>query len=410
MSYVQYPPPAAVYLPPPIFSVDFSSSIVPTIGEEGEFVRGGTSFYYDSPTTAVFAANGVPRLPAYIPGQSKAGIWIGPTLTNMILQSEAPATTWTEEGTPTSVTNGSGTFLDLISYGTIVTDAANEGIKQTISTGYPDTWCVRFIGSLWCQSASGTVPFTITLTNQAAETIVSSGLAATTTPQRLYVYGTWATAATTVEMKITLDSAGTLRLGGMMLEDAGFGGFVSELSIPTNYIKTTTEAATVSGDVLTYPASAISQGVGTAVVWSNVPYTPAQIIDTNETKQWLASGSTFTHGRRRTGSDINLCFLYGAHYQYDSDTTWTANTWYCNAVTWNNAGPLSWAVYENGTLVSNGNQNTESTPSATALTVGAFSSGTQKLNGIISQIEMFDEVLTPSQILALYNRDLADHT
>ena len=117
------------------YQLDFyDGTITPQFGAAPTYTRAIATYAYDTTDSSSIDlfASGDPKVetfPEWLP-TAQGGMHFSAQHANRILQSEAPATTWTTVGTPTSVNNALGTWGN-VSYGTIVSAASGDGITQT---------------------------------------------------------------------------------------------------------------------------------------------------------------------------------------------------------------------------------------------------------------------------------------
>lgn len=352
----------------PIFSVDLKTSIVPTVGDAGSHSRAATLYYFDTATTMSTVSSGNPAVGAYCPGNSiTSGMYIGGKVTNRILQSEAPATTWTQVGTPTSVNNSQGTFVGNITYGTIVAAASGDGIQQSSADAAASQ---KRVASFWASTASGTESFDITLEGDSGGTPETSTrtILATTTPTRFHHYASFTASATgNIRFKITMNSAGTLRLGGMMLNLTGGTTQEPYLKSPVEYVKTTTGTAVAVVDDLNYPATNYDPLLGHYSVW---------ICPEWEYSDFLAGVGPTLMGALGHGGDFLFHFLNG-DYDFKYDVTQVASNndmriqryrWTKLSISWDHAKP-EYKIYRDGDLIDSGT-NSVSAQSAQVIRIG----------------------------------------
>lgn len=345
-----------------IFSVDLGTSPVPTVGDPEHYwgmTLDNPYYYYDSPTTAKALALGDYPIGGSLNGVDVQGWAFSSKMRNYILQSEAPATTWTQVGTPTAVTNDIATFGD-ISLGIITVDAANEGIEQSVAETVASK---EYVGSVYVKTSSGTVNGALIIEGDSGGTpeTTTKAFAATTTIQRVSVHKAFSGSATgNIKLKITVtDASGSILVGGMMLERANTtspAGNFQKVGSP--YIKTTTTAASSGHTQIHYRGSdSFNPLKGTLTSWAFL--TPA--LDAGSTEMIVANGPSiigapgqYTNFYYHFGNGNSNAFEYGGlQNAAEGASTMNAGQWYHLAITWDKATE-TYAVYANGVLIEQG--------------------------------------------------------
>lgn len=255
-----------------LWSVDLGTSPIPTVGDTEYYwnAKGLNGWLYPTTTTTLVAADCRSSFPAPcypLNGFNKGGFGFVSQNTNYILQSEAIGTTWTAAGAVPTITAGVGTFLGVVTYGTVL-GVSGDGIQQSVATATASTeWTASFYGSV----AAGTLSCRLTLEGDSGGTpgTVNQDITLTTTPQRFSVYGSFGSSNTgNIRLKFTLLAAGTARVGGFMLERCNIGAGSAYWKVGANYIKTTTAAVTNQWNQLVYRMTdSWNIKKGTAIAW-----------------------------------------------------------------------------------------------------------------------------------------------
>ncbi len=254
-----------------IFEAELGNSPLPTTGDMEYYwnAKGGGTFFYPDSTTTLAASDTPNRFPAPcypLNGFNKGGFCFVSQQTNYILQSEAITTTWAAVGAPV-ITAGVGTFLGTITYGTI-NGGAGTGIKQSVATAADTT---EWTGSVYASVASGTLACQLLLGGDSGATpnTVTQNITLTTTPQRFSVYGNFAAGTTgNIRLQFLNNASGTSRVGGFMLERNNTGAGSSYNKVASNYIRTTTAAASNQWNQIHYRGSdSFNPRKGTMIAW-----------------------------------------------------------------------------------------------------------------------------------------------
>lgn len=328
-----------------IFEVSLGTSIIPTTGDK-HFrynARGnGQPYYYDSTSSIVQSSMASYPIPAYALGAatSKSGMAFFSRTTNQILQSEAPATTWTAVGTAT-VMNSVGSFLTNLTYGTIL-GISGDGIQQSSTLA---TASSGFNASVYASVAAGTLGFTITLEGDSGgtpDTKTSSTFTATTTPQRFSFGPTdFASGATgNCRMKILLTGAGMLRIGGMMLEKRRITGEEVHNLVGNYYLKTTTATVqNLTSNIVYRGLDSINPKKGTLIAWGNLyAQNPDDFYNGNSSPNGPTilgmPGGTDNFYMHMLGSRMDNAYMGRLHRENQGERLLNRNTWYHYAWTW----------------------------------------------------------------------------
>lgn len=399
-----------------VFQADLTNSVSGQVCVNctATFTRAGAVNYYDSATTIASAGSGIPALPAFSIAQNGTvgGIQIAGARKNWILQSEAPATTWTLVSTPT-VTNSVGTFLGTVAFGTIVSTAGSQGIKQDsgVTAVSKTANCSAFMSV-----ASGTLAVTLQIggTGGTPEntTVVSS---VNTTPTRYLVRKAFDGSATgNINCQFTNNAAGTLRIGGMMLDIETDGTNGSSWTSPSPYIKTTTTVATSVADSLTYAESNIASAEtkGSASFWLSLPVTSSTGNGNPNGAFAFNAAANFTTGiGLEFAVEPNAVFgvFGGIETSFGAVPTFATNKWTHWGYTWDASTPASTVLklYKSG--IKTGNTITAaSTPgSGSGLTIGGIITPSRNrfIDGQIAKFKVWNVVLSDSDMLAVDNAE-----
>jgi hypothetical protein len=103
---------------------------------------------------------------------------------------------------------------------------------------------------------------------------------------------------------------------------------------------------------------------------------------------WLAAGNKLQAGHNGSWSTVV------------SNTTLSLNNWYCGAVTYSNTS--GWVLYLNG-IQEVTNANTTTFTGNQEILIGAYSTGANVFTGRISNVQVYDRVLTATEILQNFN-------
>lgn len=354
-----------------LFEVDLGVSIAPTVfgnsvacydGSLMPTSYSGTGvaqipYYSDATTYAGLQTFDTPALPASPPLNSatnKGMVFCGNNK-NWILQSCAPATTWTAVGAPVILDAVGNAFGANMPYGTI-TGIATNGIKQSIAIAAADA---SFVASAWVKVAAGTLACKIHIEGSSGGTpqTTTTSFTANTTWTLVKVFKTFTGAATgNVQMRIELDAAGTLQISGMSLERRN-GSQTYNIEAPGTFIKTTTAVVETLPNYLWYKtAGNINPKAGTAIIWAWLDCDSADINNSDGPNLISVIGD---HGQ----------YVFDLHYVSDNinfsfggDISNVAtfhqpgvlkNVWYQYAVTWtmDNVGNATIALYLDSTLL-----------------------------------------------------------
>lgn len=408
-----------VSIPTPLFHASFDSSITPEIGSGGTFTRNSIRTYFsDASTISTVTANN-PAVGATLAGVANGrGILLEGDHDQYILQSEAPATTWSSVGSPTSINNSVGTFYGSVGHGSIVCTGDGDGIEQQAPSLTVDSdikYDIRYVASVIAATNSGTVDFEIEIEGTVAgtETGTSTTFVAQGNERRFDFYHEFSGAVSDVTMRILCKEAGTLYIGGMMLEDVGLGGDVSELSVASSYIPSTTSQVATAIDDLTYNTSGhIDFEQGTFTAWIMAPYDNTEIIDPNERKRFFNVNSNVMGFHREwttahPNGGLVVAYGSGGNEHYNQDHTFSKDTWYQYAFSWDNRNPNTLIkVYRDGEKVGASYVEDVTTPTGTSFALGAINPTTTAfLFGIMSDVKIYGEPLSDEQMVAAYNKE-----
>ena len=102
------------------------------------------------------------------------------------------------------------------------------------------------------------------------------------------------------------------------------------------------------------------------------------------------------------GGNLSAFAVIGGGYEPRLSTSWTKNTWIQAAFTWNTNG--NFRLFKNGILANSSTTRTGTLSTATnALEVGSDTSSTYYWKGNISNVLIYNQTLTDSQVLQNYN-------
>ena len=214
------------------------------------FTRASSGTYVDSAGVLQTAATDVPRFDHNPTTGESLGLLVEEARTNLLLRSEAIATSPWFGGANTTLTNNTGEVLDPAggSTATKVEVAVSGGIGA-FGQGATLTAVVHS-GSIWLRCATGTVSanLIVYLGGPPFTNIGTTNVTITTTWQRFSVVTSTATAAA-YNFQLNNIAAGTVYAWGAQLEAGAFA---------TSYIPTTTAAATRNADLASITGSAFS--------------------------------------------------------------------------------------------------------------------------------------------------------
>lgn len=406
-------------LPTPTFQADFTSSITPQIGTGGTFTRSTVRNYWSGATTLAQVAIDTPAIPAYQFANDSVGglgMW-GPT-TNYALQSEDIATTWSAVGTVTR-TAVVGTGYGGINFGSLTADTG-EGITQTMSFAAAST-TVQF--SFYAVALTSPVTVNIVVEGDSGGTpetqtteiiIVPTNL---TQPARYYNPALLFTAGATgnVKVSVLLQETGSILIGGLMVERKETDGSTDQhLRIPGPYVKTTTAEVSHAADVLTYPASNITNtATMTWHFWVNTDFrgfnnsTPYRDMSPSADDKYVvrsrdASNNVIIEIQPGRSNNFHVGFnggtvttLYERHYD---------RRWHCYTITADYTGS-EFKIYRNGVLYATDTTAFAAPGAANDFYVGSFTSAYRSLNGIIRNLKYYDRVLTAAEVAAVFNSE-----
>lgn len=242
--------------------------------------------------------------------QAYQGFFREQIFTNICLQSEDFATTWTTIGSPT-ITPASAT-CGTVSLSTLDDTSALElqGVTQTIAGLSGDA--VKAFAIFFKEGTSASSVFRIRDTTAGADRLLgaitwsggvptvtmttgtlvqTSGLYGASGVYRAEVLTTSVTAANTnvlelypaTDAALTVLSTGTVIMGGAQLQN--------NTDCPRSYVKTTTASVTVNTDALGYPSANVNILIGTAYAEVSVP-----VSSTANSRLMMAIGGSGTAG------------------------------------------------------------------------------------------------------------------
>lgn len=408
-------------LPTPGFQADLTSSITPQIGTAGTFSRATARNYWSAPGTLSQVTANNPAIPAFQPDMAGvSGLAMYSGTKNWNLQSEAPATTWTEVGAP-DVTNGVGTWFGSVAYGSIQ-GVLGEGITQTVGLTAVDKTIML---SAWMQADTSPITVRFTIEGDSGgtpETLTQDVIVTANEPARYYAPAKLFTGAATgdVKVSITLRGTGKIFIGGIQTERKETDSTEDQfLRIPGPYVKTTVAAVAHDADILTYPASNISNVAQFSFsVWVNSDWrnfgnvTPYRDHSPGVQDKYIigirdAGNNVILELRSASGSNFISIGLNGATV----DTLFERHygrRWYHYVVTIDYTNDV-YKLYRNGVL-----EATDTTAFATPGAADTFYIGSpnayRQWNGIINYLKYYPgELLDANEVRRLFYSELNNH-
>ena len=212
------------------------------------FTRASSGTYTDSAGVIQTAATDVPRFDHNPTTGESLGLLVEEARTNLLLRSEAIATSPWFANANTTLSNNTGEVLDPAG-GSTATKVAVSGGFGAFGQGAVLTAAIH-TGSIWLRCATGTISaqLIVYLAESPFTNIGTTNVTITTSWQRFNVVTSTATAAS-YNFQINNIAVGTVYAWGAQLEVGSF---------PTSYIPTTTAAVTRSADVASITGSAFT--------------------------------------------------------------------------------------------------------------------------------------------------------
>ena len=212
------------------------------------FTRASSGTYTDSAGVIQTAATDVPRFDHNPTTGESLGLLVEEARTNLLLRSEAIATSPWFANANTTLSNNTGEVLNPAG-GSTATKVAVSGGFGAFGQGAVLTAAIH-TGSIWLRCATGTISaqLIVYLAESPFTNIGTTNVTITTSWQRFNVVTSTATAAS-YNFQINNIAVGTVYAWGAQLEVGSF---------PTSYIPTTTAAVTRSADVASITGSAFT--------------------------------------------------------------------------------------------------------------------------------------------------------
>lgn len=386
-----------------LFDVSLSTSFIPDTGEQDYwYYQDDSIWYFDSTTSIAEATNGVAPIGYPLNGTSKSGLMYSEDLDNQLLQSEAPATTWSVVGSPT-VTDSVGSMLTNLTYGTIAGNNT-EGIQQSTTIAAASN---EIVGSVFASVASGTLSFKIEFEGDSGGTpeTQSENHTATTTPQRFDTYASFTASATgNIRMKIILNGTGTLRVAGMQATRAhGSSQNTTYTKSAQDYIPTTTAVAAREPNWLVYTSkNNINTEKGMVIAWI-CPFEDANdfIGSKGPTVLGLPGHKLFEFYchflASTTDQKVKIDFWYGGGFVVQADADYVKYQWTQVGWAWDNSTtPGTFRVLQEGALL-NSATATKTTPAERNIWIGKDGGQTFDLSpvdgfhGLIDRVQIYGE-------------------
>ena len=209
------------------------------------FTRASSGTYTDSAGVIQTAATDVPRFDHNPTTGESLGLLVEEARTNLLLRSEAIATSPWFANANTTLSNNTGEVLNPAG-GSTATKVAVSGGFGAFGQGAVLTAAIH-TGSIWLRCATGTISaqLIVYLAESPFTNIGTTNVTITTSWQRFNVVTSTATAAS-YNFQINNIAVGTVYAWGAQLEVGSF---------PTSYIPTTTAAATRAADLASISGS-----------------------------------------------------------------------------------------------------------------------------------------------------------
>lgn len=415
--------------PTPVFSANFSSSFTPEIGTTGTIMRNTARSYFDVNgvlQTAISgnAAIGYPDPTIVPPSKQAPGLIVDNKVTNLLSRSEAPATSpWTAVGTPT-VTNDVGTwFGGTMNYGTLVADAGGEGIEQTGIVSIDEVYS-EFIFSFYAQTAAGTAAATMQVSGSGATpSIGTQSITVTTTLERFYFRKEFPDTTTgDLAVRITLDGASTIRIGGISCEysyNPAIVNYENRSPTPGPYVKTTNAAVSHDRDYVLFSGPEIT-GLGNQWTYSVWWWNPNPIGFTGDgyTKGGLntVGGSAHADPMWEDNRTYGWWYVDNAHlkyHRYNASDAGHSRTQFDHYIFTVNYNTNTFTVTRNGVLLTPESSDlsgvTEPDTGALGFCTPDGSPQISGFHGIVSRVKIYGITLNATQRAQLYNLEKSNY-
>ncbi len=398
----------------PFFKAPFTSSITPSVGTAGTYIRAGTAYYPASPSTVSSKGANVACVPAYIPGLagSAGGVQILNGAKNFILYSEDfTNAAWVAVGGGSTASNTATAPDGNVTADTISGASGGDGITQ--STGIAISNQDAYIFSVWLKSTSGTPSVDLVLRDDAAQ-VTTATVDLSTTWMRYEVYRKFTAAPVgDVNVDILVGNTNTVRAWGAQLDEvAGPSGHAvgwkwGGLNNYGPYIPTTSAAAAQSQDELYYSGSEITvaRSKCTMVVWFFRP----TFTDLLWGDCIFVSLSSNTLGVqmavKMSSSSYTLQVEYGGGSGFVDTTSAGVGSQFNQVIISSDMDSDNYATYVNGASVQTNTTARAPLASNDWLNIGhqyASDSGNLAARTIIGRVELYAAALDSTQAAALY--------
>ena len=357
------------------------------------FTRASSGTFVGSNGLIQTAATNEPRFDHNPTTGESLGLLVEQARTNLVLRSEAIATSPWFAGANTTLSNNTGEVLDPAG-GSTATKVVVSGGTGAFGQSVTLTAAIH-TGSIWLRCATGTISASLIvyLGGSPFTNIGTTNVTITTTWQRFSVVTSTATAAV-YNLQLNTIAIGTVYAWGAQLEAGAF---------PTSYIPTTSATATRAADVASIGSSAFSswyrQDEGTIFVNATTNAThggsnsfPRNLsisdgTNNNSIEQYYRVLASYTDaGYKIDAAGVNQA-------QFDTNSQRNGQS----SVIGYAANNFAFAV--GGTVVATDLSGT--VPTTTQLRLGQRGDGSAALNGTIKRLCYWRQALPGSTLQAI---------